>query len=60
MHPRYRRNGELRRMKTCNSCGGFVTPDFVRVFGSEEGEIYGCPDCVPNTALYGGVAARGP
>lgn len=55
-----RRNGERLRMQTCNSCGGFVTPDFVRVFGTTEGELFACPECASNAALYAGVAARGP
>ena len=37
-----------------------VTPDFVRVFGTAEGEIYACLNCAPNRALYGGEAARAP
>ncbi|MFB6070015.1 MAG: hypothetical protein ABEJ76_03250 [Halanaeroarchaeum sp.] len=47
-------------MKTCQTCGGLVTPDFVRVFGTDDGHVYACPNCVPSTALYGGEAARVP
>lgn len=32
-------------MPTCNKCGGFVTRNFVRVFGSNEEEVYACPNC---------------
>lgn len=33
-------------MPECQNCSGFVTPDFVRVFGSNEQEVFGCPACV--------------
>lgn len=31
-------------MPECQSCGGHVTRDFVRVFGVD-GEVYGCTKC---------------
>lgn len=32
-------------MATCDNCGRFVTADYARVFGDNEGVVEGCPDC---------------
>jgi hypothetical protein len=32
-------------MATCDRCGGYVSVDYVRVFGDNEGQIETCPDC---------------
>ena len=32
-------------MAECNNCGHFVSSDFVRVFGDEDGALDGCPHC---------------
>lgn len=29
----------------CNACGSYVTHDFIRVFGDNDGEIAACPAC---------------
>jgi hypothetical protein len=29
----------------CNNCGSFVTPQFARVFGDNDDEVYGCLNC---------------
>ncbi|WP_449272251.1 DUF7563 family protein [Halostella limicola] len=42
-------------MPECNNCGSFVTPDFARVFGGNEDEVYGCLDCVGATAVKNGA-----
>lgn len=31
--------------RRCNNCGEFVTRQFVRVFGDNAGEVYGCLSC---------------
>lgn len=41
----------------CLSCGAHVTPRFARVFGDNEDEIHGCPNCRDLNELYEGVAA---
>ncbi|AGB38763.1 DUF7563 family protein [Natronococcus occultus] len=43
-------------MPNCQSCGGYVTRDFVRVFGGE-GTVAGCPNCTTYRELHadGGV-----
>ena len=45
-------------MPTCQNCGSFVTPRFVRVFGTNGGEVFACPDCAPLGELMEGKAAR--
>lgn len=30
---------------TCAHCGAFVTAEFVRVFGNNNGKVHGCLDC---------------
>lgn len=32
-------------MVTCENCGAFVSTAYVRVFGTNDGLVYGCPDC---------------
>jgi hypothetical protein len=32
-------------MASCNNCETFITPDYVRVFGDNDGIVQGCPDC---------------
>lgn len=45
-------------MSQCLACGSFVTPEFVRVFGSNDGELFGCPACPEYVELFEGRAAR--
>lgn len=33
-------------MAECDNCGKFVTADFARVFGDNDGNVYGCLDCM--------------
>ena len=32
-------------MANCDRCGGYVSADYVRVFGDNQGRIHSCPDC---------------
>lgn len=45
-------------MPKCQNCGSFVTPDFVRVFGSNEDSVHGCLDCIGATAVKNGAARQ--
>jgi hypothetical protein len=45
-------------MTKCRTCGSFVTPGFARVFGNNDGEVYGCPGCSESVDLCDGGAAR--
>ena len=47
-------------MHTCTNCNSFVTPDFVRVFGSEDDRVFGCPHCSNMRELMQGLGARAP
>lgn len=44
-------------MATCSNCGAFVTADYVRVFGDNDGTVHGCPDCTALRYLTEGVGA---
>jgi hypothetical protein len=41
----------------CKNCESFVTADFARVFGDNEGEVFGCADCTPFRELMTGESA---
>ncbi len=45
-------------MPHCNQCNAFVTPEFVRVFGSNDREVFACPECTAFTELVEGAGAR--
>lgn len=49
---------EVTGVPTCQNCASFVTPRFVRVFGTNGGEVFACPDCAPLGELMEGKAAR--
>ena len=44
-------------MPICKNCECFVTPDFVRVFGNNDGEVFRCADCAPFRELTMGASA---
>ncbi|MDQ2049204.1 hypothetical protein RBH26_01775 [Natronolimnohabitans sp. A-GB9] len=44
-------------MPTCGNCDGYVTRDFVRVFGID-GTVYGCPNCSTYRELCDGSGAN--
>jgi hypothetical protein len=48
-------------MRTCNACGGQVTDRFARVFGTNEDEVYACPNCTTMTDImrHGATEADG-
>lgn len=35
-----------RTMYTCNNCGARVSPDFARVFGDNQNDVFGCMECM--------------
>ena len=47
--------GSQRR---CNNCGEFVTRQFVRVFGDNADEVYGCLSCGTARDLRDGKQIR--
>jgi hypothetical protein len=38
-------------MSHCTYCDTFVSTDFVRVFGDENGRVYACPNCTANAGI---------
>lgn len=44
--------------RRCNNCGAFVTQRFSRVFGDNDGEVYGCLDCGTARDLHNGKQRR--
>lgn len=42
--------------RRCRNCGSFVTPDFARVFGNNDDEVFGCLECMTATDVKSGEA----
>jgi hypothetical protein len=40
-------------MATCDRCGAFVSKDFLRVFGANDGTVDGCLDCTEGRVVGG-------
>jgi hypothetical protein len=40
----------------CTTCDAFVTADFVRVFGTNDGRVFACPNCASMTSVADGAA----
>ncbi|MGM0604954.1 MAG: DUF7563 family protein [Halobacteriota archaeon] len=36
----------LETRRQCQNCGSYVTRQFVRVFGANDGSLYGCLHCL--------------
>lgn len=48
----------MKTTKTeCKNCGKALSDRFVSVFGNENGEIYGCIDCMDRSTLRNGGGA---
>lgn len=45
-------------MPECQKCGGHVTDRFRRVFGANDGEVYGCHDCLGPSEIRNGAPAN--
>lgn len=45
-------------MAECDRCGAHVTPRFRRVFGGNDGEVRGCPECMDVVDIINGGPAR--
>ncbi|WP_435158168.1 DUF7563 family protein [Haladaptatus sp. DFWS20] len=42
--------------RRCRNCASFITPEFARVFGNNDDEVFGCLDCMSATAVRNGHA----
>lgn len=47
-------------MANCDRCGGYVSADYVRVFGDNQDRIDACPDCPVGRAEEGSDASEEP
>lgn len=45
-------------MPECENCGGHVTPDFARVFGSNDNDVQACIECATFEKIQNGHAGR--
>jgi len=46
--------------RKCNNCGSYVTKQFIRVFGSNNGELYGCMNCMTGRQVRDGETSVHP
>lgn len=44
-------------MDHCENCGGVVTDDFARVFGTNANRVFACPECATMRDIMDGRAA---
>jgi len=42
------------QQRVCQNCGEYVTKQFVRVFGANDGSLYGCMNCSTGRELRDG------
>ncbi len=47
-------DGQQSQQRTCETCGSYVTKQFVRVFGGNDGSVYGCMNCTTGRDLREG------
>ncbi len=47
-------------MASCDRCGGYVSHDYVRVFGDNRNRIDACPDCRTGRTAEGSNASGEP
>ncbi|WP_423744766.1 hypothetical protein V5735_01605 (plasmid) [Haladaptatus sp. SPP-AMP-3] len=45
-------------MPQCDNCEAHITRRFQRVFGNEDGEVFGCPRCTTGSDLFEGKATE--
>lgn len=50
--------GAQRSQRQCKNCGEYVTKQFIRVFGANDGCVYGCMNCSTGSELRDGGATQ--
>jgi hypothetical protein len=45
-------------MPHCTYCDAFVSPEFVRVFSDEDGNVRACPNCSANAGIASTMKER--
>lgn len=51
-------NKHHSRQRVRQNCGEYVTKQFVRVFGTNDGSLYGCMNCSTGRELRNGGGKR--
>lgn len=46
LHPQQTTTDHRSTKRQCQNCGHYVTKQFVRVFGANDGSLYGCLSCL--------------
>lgn len=46
-------------MRRCDNCDGRVTEQFVRVFGTDDGDLLACHNCSAQSAVAQTISRRG-
>jgi len=54
LHIQKNADGQHSHERTCENCGEYVTKQFVRVFGANDGSVYGCMNCSTGRDLRDG------
>lgn len=49
---------DYSQKRVCQHCGEYVTKQFVRVFGANDGSLYGCMNCSTGRELRNGGSKR--
>jgi predicted phosphodiesterase len=49
--------GDRSNRSQCSQCGSYVSQKFLRVFGNNDHEVAGCPNCTTMRELGNGVSA---
>lgn len=44
--------------RQCENCGEYVTKQFIRVFGANDGSVYACTNCTTGRDLRNGAGAE--
>jgi len=53
-----RQSEQQRSQRRCENCGEYVTKQFVRVFGANDGSVYGCMNCLTGRDLREGAGTQ--
>jgi len=58
LHIQQTADGYHSQQRTCKNCGEYVTKQFVRVFGANDGSVYGCMNCSTGRDLREGAGTQ--
>ncbi|MFO7833559.1 MAG: hypothetical protein R6V31_05770 [Halohasta sp.] len=58
LHTQTAAESHQSKQRTCENCGEYVTKQFVRVFGANDGSVYGCMNCLTGRDLREGAGTQ--